>query len=326
MSLGELFVPLELLMSKVEGGTTQQRHNRADESAQPLTDASIGCQIESGVATVVLSNVAQRNALTPLMCRDLIETITRLDEREDVLLILLRGAQGTFCSGVAVAHLREFLLEGAKEGSDHDLLSEVDAVIGQCQTLVIALVEGFCFGGGWQLASACDAIVASDRALFAITPSKLGIIYPRVGLERLTCLVGAATAKYLLATGARFGAQQALIYGLVSEVVPEGEFEKFVADLAQSLLSRSQFSIWATKQIIDAAPVSSRAELDDLWRQLRYEMATGPDAECGIAAFTERRVPEFAWRRKAMTEELQDQVTSSGNDDEDGVGVGRCLN
>ncbi|WP_052226723.1 enoyl-CoA hydratase/isomerase family protein [Microbacterium mangrovi] len=268
-------------------------------------EASISWRVDSGVATIELRNLAQRNALTPSMCRELIAAFAELDAREDVLLIFLRGAGGTFCSGVAVAHLREVLLEHAEAGDAGDLLSLVDAAIGGCQTFVIALVEGFCFGGGWQLASACDAIVADEHAQFAITPAKLGVIYPRVGLERLARLAGPSVAKLLLATGMRFDATQALGYGLVADVVAENGLDERAAELSRAFLSNSQFTIWATKRLIDAETTAA-PELDDLWRRLRREMATGPDADLGIRAFTAHHRPVFPWRRTTATAPLSE--------------------
>lgn len=257
--------------------------------------AEIRLAVAEGVAEVSVSNARQRNALTRRMCRELIAVFTDLGLRDDVHLVVLRGAHHTFCSGVAITELRDVLLDTTEGPDPHDHLSEVDAAIRACPVPVIAAVEGFCFGGGWQLASACDFVIAADNAAFAITPSKLGIIYPRVGVERLVRLVGPMRAKYLLDTGLPFDAARALQYGLVAEVFPAETFGEHLHRFLEVLLSRSQFSVTASLELIDSSTLSE-TERDALWAERWREMISGEDLETGIEAFTHHRSPQFTWR------------------------------
>ena len=157
----------------------------------------------------------------------------------------------------------------------------------------IALVDGACMGGGWQLASACDFIVASGRSLFAITPAKLGIIYPRSGIERLVRLVGPAAAKLILFSAETLGAERARELGLVSEVVADADFVERCRSLLATIRDRSQFSTHTLKRLVDL-PITPN--VDEEWRAAWAAMTDGPDMEIGVAAFLERRQPQFVWR------------------------------
>jgi enoyl-CoA hydratase/carnithine racemase len=149
-------------------------------------------------------------------------------------------------------------------------------------------------GGGWQIASACDFIIASQRSAFAITPSKIGIIYPRAGIERLVHQVGPANAKFILLTGQEFTAARAQDLGLVAEVVPDSEFEERCRLLLESLLSRSRFSTHAMKHLVNLTD-SNNPRLDEEWEDAWAAMMDGPDMGIGINAFLNRERANFTW-------------------------------
>lgn len=176
-----------------------------------------------------------------------------------------------------------------------DHLTAADTALTHVAKPTIAVVQGHCMGGGWQLASACDFIVASSDAKFGITPSKLGIIYPRSGIDRLVHLVGPARAKYILMTARTFGADEAQRIGLVAEVLPTSGFDEHVDRMLDGLLARSRYSIHTMKRLIDLGTTSD-PELDPVWDQAWGEMATGMDIEIGVEAFLGGKEPRFSWR------------------------------
>ena len=248
--------------------------------------------ILDGVAAVVLDNPAQRNALTRDMCLDLQELMPRLDQDPDVRIVTLRGVGMTFSAGASLGELASVLLDPQEDGSLVDQLSRADAAVTSVSKPTIALVDGACVGGGWQLASACDFIVASERSVFAITPAKLGIIYPRPGIERLVRLVGPATAKFILFTAQMFTALEAQGLGLVAEVVPdEGHF----VTLTKSLLKNSTFTIHTLKRLIELT-TDDDPRLDAEWESAWLAMTDSPDMDIGVSAFLNRETPRFAWR------------------------------
>ncbi|WP_344095813.1 enoyl-CoA hydratase/isomerase family protein [Microbacterium deminutum] len=261
-----------------------------------MTDVSTGIRvgIVDGIASVEIDNPARRNALTKSMCLELQHVMLRLDADPDVVVITLSGRGITFCAGAALDEITSVLLDPQDDGTFVDHLSAADHAISSAAKPTVAIVDGPCMGGGWQIAAACDFIVASERSIFAITPAKLGIIYPRSGIERLIRLVGPATAKFLLFTGRSLTATQAFDVGLVAHVIPDDDFAEDSDALVSSLRDNSQFSIHTLKHLVDRTTADD-PHLADEWVRAWQAAAEGPDMAIGIDAFVGRERPKFAW-------------------------------
>ncbi|HEX3680807.1 MAG TPA: enoyl-CoA hydratase/isomerase family protein [Galbitalea sp.] len=255
----------------------------------------ITVSIADGVASVLIDNPGRKNAATKAMCQALQALMPRLDDDPDVVVVTLRGAGDTFSAGASLDNLTSVLLDRQDDGSVVDHLSLADAAITHMRKPTIALVDGACMGGGWQLASACDFVVASDRSSFAITPAKIGVIYPRVGIERLVRLVGPANAKFILFSGETFTALRAQQLGLITETVTTSEFESRAHELVRTVLARSQFSIHTLKNLIGAGN-AVELETNQLWNDAWSAMTLSPDMAIGVNAFLNREQPIFAWK------------------------------
>jgi enoyl-CoA hydratase/carnithine racemase len=255
----------------------------------------IDIAVSNGVASVLINNPGHKNATTKTMCRELQALMPRLDDDPDVVVVTLRGCGDTFSAGASIDELTSVLLDPQDDGSLVDHLSLADASIGAVRKPTIALVDGACMGGGWQLASACDFVLASERSVFAITPAKIGVIYPRAGIERLVRLVGPANAKFILFSGDTFTALRAQQLGLITETVASEEFESRAGDLVRTLLDRSRFSMHTLKHLIDAGNPAS-PETDRMWQDAWSAMIESPDMTTGIDAFLNREQPKFAWK------------------------------
>ena len=254
----------------------------------------ITVSIADGIASVEIDDPARRNALSRSMCVALEELMPRLDADPEVVVVTLRGAGSTFSAGAAIDELADVLMDPQTDGTRVDHLSRADLAVAAVSKPTIAMVDGACMGGGWQIASACDFIVASGRAVFAITPAKIGVIYPRAGIERLVRQVGPATAKLLLLTGKALAAAEAHDLGLVTEVVADEEFATYCSELGRSLLGNSRFSMHVLKSLVDLT-VSADPDLDAAWEKAWDAMAGGPDMVTGIDAFLHRERPRFTW-------------------------------
>lgn len=254
--------------------------------------ASITVAIDDGIASVTIDNPGQRNALTRTMCLQLQVLMPQLEANPDVVVVTLRGAGTTFSAGASISELSSVLLDTQPDGTKIDHLSLADSAIASLTKPTIALVDGACMGGGWQIASACDFIIASERSVLAITPAKLGVIYPRSGIERLVRQVGEARAKYILFTGAPFSAERAESLGLIAECVREYDFEARCVSIAASIRDNSQFSVRTLKHLIDL----DEPDADQVWASAWSEMTESPDMGIGIAAFTARERPQFQWK------------------------------
>lgn len=259
------------------------------------TGGRIQVEVADGLATVVIDNPAQRNALTRAMCLAIQELMPGLDADPDVAVIVLRGAGDTFCAGAAISELPAVLMDRQDDGTLLDHLSLADRAIADLRKPTMAMVDGACMGGGWQLASACDFIMASERSLLAITPARLGIIYPRAGIDRLVRQVGPATAKFILLTGEVFTSRRAQRLGLVAESVPDDVFEERCMSLVQSLRDHSRFSMYSMKRLVDFT-ASGHPGVDQEWADAWSAMPESPDMGIGMNAFLSRERPQFSWR------------------------------
>jgi enoyl-CoA hydratase/carnithine racemase len=237
--------------------------------------------VADGVATVVISNPAKRNAMTADMWRVLPELLGTLAADPAVRALVLTGEGGTFCAGADISSLR-------LPGEDPQALAvRAEEALAAFPKPTLAVVRGYCVGGGCQLAAACDLRFAERDTLFGVTPAKLGIVYPAGSTRRLAALVGPAAAKYLLFSGELIDAERALRTGLVDEVLPGDELGRRAAEFTRILVSRSQLTQCAAKEF-----TAGRTDRDAYWAE--QARGSGDTAE-GVAAFLERRTPRFSW-------------------------------
>ncbi|MHA4817655.1 enoyl-CoA hydratase/isomerase family protein [Streptomyces aculeolatus] len=264
-----------------------------------MSEGELRCGVDGGVATVVISNPAKRNAMTPDMWRALPGLLAGLAADRAVRALVLTGAGGTFCAGADIGSLRS-----GSEGTQ-GLAEAAEEALAAFPKPALAAVRGHCVGGGCQLAAACDLRFAADDALFGVTPAKLGIVYPAGATRRLVRLVGPATAKYLLFSAELVDAARALRTGLADEVLRAAELGARVAEFTAVLARRSQLTQAAAKEFADTAPVygdggppadggAASPDAARIARWAREARAAGDTAE-GVAAFLERREPRFTW-------------------------------
>ncbi|GAA1984535.1 enoyl-CoA hydratase/isomerase family protein [Nocardiopsis rhodophaea] len=253
-----------------------------------MTDAVPGLRltVKDAIATITIDHPAKRNAMTAGMYTGLPPLLAELRDDTSVRVAVLTGAGDTFCSGADISALDDIT-------GENDLPTAAEEAMAAFPKPVIAAIRGHCYGGACQLAAACDLRIAADDARFAITPAKLGIIYPVSALARLVHLAGPATVKQLVYSADPIDADHALRTGLCDEVVPVERLGDRVDALARTFAGRSQFTLRATKDIIDR--VSSGTLTDDVVHGWFTQMRTSGDLDEGVAAFLERRAPDFRW-------------------------------
>ncbi|WP_433611135.1 enoyl-CoA hydratase/isomerase family protein [Dactylosporangium sp. CA-139114] len=225
------------------------------------------------LATLVITNPAKRNAMSAGMWAALPEILATLAKDDSVRVLVLAGAGGTFCAGADLMEAAAIARAG-----DDSVAVAAERALADFPRPTIARIDGFCVGGGCQLAVACDLRVAAESARFGVTPAKLGIVYPPVPTRRLAALVGPARAKLLLYTADLFDARSAERWGLADLVVPDDALAATVDDLAATIASRSRLTLRAAKAVLGGLAVAEQDEA---------EMAEG------IGAFRERRAPNW---------------------------------
>ncbi|EST38390.1 hypothetical protein N566_07720 [Streptomycetaceae bacterium MP113-05] len=244
----------------------------------------LGTECAAGVATVTIDHPAKRNAMTEQMWRALPPLLERLAADAAVRVLVLTGAQGTFCAGADIGTLRATSARTAQ-----NLAGAAEEALAAFPKPSLAVIRGHCVGGGAQLAAACDLRIAAEDALFGITPARLGIVYPASSTERLVRLVGPSAAKHLLFSAELIGAERALRCGLVDEVHPDAELDARTTAFTRLLVSSSQLTQAAAKEFADGRGDRHRVAH---WAR---EAAASSDAAEGVDAFLERRTPRFTW-------------------------------
>ncbi|MFI6581882.1 enoyl-CoA hydratase/isomerase family protein [Embleya sp. NPDC050493] len=256
-------------------------------------------EVEGGVATLRIDRPQARGALTAAMWGALPGILAALEADRAVSVLVLTGSAGVFSAGADIRELRGHYATAEAADAYHALNSAAEQALATFGKPTIAYVQGPCVGGGCQLAAACDLRFADTTARFGVTPAKLGIVYDAGSTARLAALVGVSTAKYLLFSAELIDAAHALRVGLVDDVFDPTEADERVYAFADTIASRSQLTIRAAKDLLITDPsITPEPARLATWRaEWETESRTSADVREGLAAFTERRAPRFAWHR-----------------------------
>jgi 2-(1,2-epoxy-1,2-dihydrophenyl)acetyl-CoA isomerase len=251
---------------------------------------------EGGIATLTLNRPDKLNAFAGRMRDEIFEGLEDLGAYPSLRVIVITGAGRGFCSGADVGYLRELLDRGDAETFEKllDAGRRVVTAIRELPIPVIASVNGAAAGGGLNLALACDIRIASDRATFGQTFTRIGLAPDWGGLHFLPRLVGEAKALELMMTGEMIGAEEALRIGLVNAVVPADELAAETGRLAAAIAAKPPVSLRAIKRGVYASSVRSLAETLAFEAASQLECFGSADAREGVAAFFEKRHPRFS--------------------------------
>ncbi len=265
--------------------------NASFSSSSPKLTATA----DGPVATLSIDNPTKRNALDLEMWRALPGLVAALDQDESVRVIVLRGAGSeSFASGADIAEF-ETVRADAEGGRAYEAINEAAFwALAHCSKPVIAMIRGFCLGGGFGLALSCDLRIASQNAVFGIPAARLGIGYPPGAMKLVTAAVGAPAAKDLFYTARRIDAQEAQQLGVVQRVVPDDELESVALALAHDIAKNAPLTIRAAKAAIDAAMGLAHPDTDPV--ALADRCFDSADAVEGRTAFLEKRKPVFKGR------------------------------
>lgn len=245
------------------------------------------------IAWITADNPSRMNALTGAMWGALPRALASAESDPDVRVVVLRGAGDKVFS--AGADISEF--ENGRTGDAakvYDALNDAafDALI-NCPKPTIAMIHGFCLGGGLGLALCCDMRVADETSQFAIPAAKLGIGYNARWVRPILAAVPADRAKQLLFTGRRFRSADAEAMGLITQLVPKAEIETTVRALAFEIAENAPLSVAAAKLVIDEiSRHPERPDMNKLDEVVAACFASADYAE-GRRAFLEKRKPEF---------------------------------
>ena len=260
-----------------------------------MADPQVLLTVEGYIATLTLNRPEAMNAMGHDLARDLEAALDRLEAAQEVRAVVATGAgDRAFSVGGDIKERGAMSLD---ERWEHALR------LGRCfdriETLplpVIAAINGFCFGGGMEMAVACDLRIASERAEVGFLEVKLGVFPGAGGPARLTRLVGKGRAKLVLYTGRRFPAAEGLAMGLVERVVPQGRLMEEACALAAEIAANGPLAVRALKRLVDTCYEADLASSQELARALRRPLDHTADMLEGVRAFEQKRPPRFQGR------------------------------
>jgi enoyl-CoA hydratase len=247
----------------------------------------VNLSLDGPLARLVLDRPEKLNALDPEMLGQLEEAIARVEQSSDIRVIILEASgEKAFCVGadiLAWTALSPLGMWSEWVRRGHRIFDRVERV----RQPLICAIQGLAYGGGLELALACDVRIISDTAWLAMPEVKLGTVPGWGGSERLSQLIGKARAKQMIFSGEPIAADVAERWGLANEVVPAASLRDRVATLASKIADNAPVAVQTAKQLIAG---SSTATLESLAAAVN---AFSEDAKEGLAAFREKRPPKF---------------------------------
>ncbi|HEX8177979.1 MAG TPA: enoyl-CoA hydratase-related protein [Pyrinomonadaceae bacterium] len=260
----------------------------------PQTYETLLVEQRDRVATITINRPDKRNALNIKTREEGAAALEELRADENVRVVVITGAgDKAFIAGADIA---EFAGRTAVTQRDVMTGRSLFTAIDSFPKPVIAMVNGYCLGGGCELAMACDLRIASERASFGQPEINLGIIPGGGGTQRLTHLVGEGKAMELILTGEIINAQVAHAIGLVNMVVPHEDLAAKTMELANRIAEKSPIALRLAKEAVKTA---ARSSLDEGLRReidLFALCFSSADKDEGVQAFLEKRKPEFKGR------------------------------
>lgn len=249
-------------------------------------------QAESGVATVTLDR-PKVNAVSPELIDQLLAAVDRLAVDADARAILIKGAGGRFCAGADIEVMRDHTRETYRVMRRW---VDVEDALERCGKPVVCAIEKFALGGGAELALGCDVRVMGRGAVFGFPEVDLGLFPGAGGTQRLTRLVGVSRAFWLMASGKRLTADEALAEGIATEIVDDDQVVARATEIAEQLARGPTRAIGLIKSLVYECwgrelPVGLEREGEAV-----NEVLASDDLREGFQAFQEKRPARFSGR------------------------------
>jgi enoyl-CoA hydratase/carnithine racemase len=235
---------------------------------------------EGPIGELCLQRASKLNSLSVQTLREIAEAARHFDAQREIKVVVVRGAGRAFCAG---ADLESF--SGPQDFSTRDIAEfgrEMADSLEAMRALTIASIQGWCVGGGFVLAAACDLRLASESARFSIPEVDLGIPLAWGGIPRMVREVGPAITKELVLTCRPFDAEEARSLGFLNRIVPEDQLDGAVNEMATALSKKASHALFSTKRHVNAVTDQMVGTMRS-WSDADGLVTAFGDKECGEA-------------------------------------------
>lgn len=250
-----------------------------------------------GIGRMVFNNPERRNALSLDMWEAVPVILDDFEADPAVRVIVMQGAgDKAFISGADISQFEQQRASAADVARYEEIVEAAQGRLQNCPKPTIAMIRGYCLGGGVGVALCADLRIAADDARFAIPAARLGLGYRHGGIAKLMRLVGPSFAKEIFFTARQFTAEEALAMGLVNRVVPADDLAATVADYAGRIAENAPLTIHSVKRIVRELSRDDGGLDRELCERLVKECFESDDYVEGRRAFMEKRKPRFRGR------------------------------
>ncbi|HTI57053.1 MAG TPA: enoyl-CoA hydratase [Verrucomicrobiae bacterium] len=255
-------------------------------------------QKDGPIGWITFNQPEKRNAVSQEMWQAMPEYVADLAADPAIRVVILRGAGETaFVAGADISQFKDRRRNAADEEEYRRISGAGSESLARLGKPLVAMIHGFCIGGGVSIAITCDLRIAADDARFGIPAARLGLGYHYKGMEKLMSLIGPAYTKELFFTARTdFSAQDALRMGLVNQVVPKADLERFTRDYALTMSRNAPLTQRSAKASVEQL-LKPEAQRDyALLDKLIKDCFDSQDYQEGVKAFSEKRRPQFQGR------------------------------
>jgi enoyl-CoA hydratase/carnithine racemase len=259
-----------------------------------VTERLIGKK-EGAIGWLIFNNPERRNAVSLDMWEAIPSVLEDFEKDSNIRVVVLAGAgDKAFVSGADISQFEKQRSSEEAVRRYEEIGEAAQAKLAAFEKPVIAMIRGYCLGGGLNIANTCDLRIAAEDARFGIPAAKMGLGYRASSMKKLVDTVGAPYAREIMITARQFSAAEAKAMGLVHKVVPVAELEKAVREYTELIAANAPLTIRAAKRIIrEVSKQDYDAAACDVWVK---ECFASEDYAEGRRAFMEKRKPQFRGR------------------------------
>lgn len=263
----------------------------------PLATTRIIAEVRDGVGWLTFNSPERRNAVSLEMWQGMADATAAFEADASVRVVVMNGAGGkSFAAGADISEFEKHRANAEQKAAYSEISARGQRGLSGLSKPLIAMIQGFCIGGGLATAMMADIRISAEDGRFGIPAAKLGLAYAHHSLRRLVGLVGPAIAKEIMFTGRQLDAAEALRVGLVNRVVPAAELDAVVAEYVETMANNAPLSIIAAKRVVDELVKDADKRDMALCERVVADCFASQDYVEGRRAFMEKRKAAFTGR------------------------------